>query len=85
VPDQEAQSSVLSPQSSSVPLLELRRVGKVFGGAVTAGCLYATRCPYVMEICGTAQPPPYEVGPAHRAACYLYQSSAVGDAAVAAR
>jgi peptide/nickel transport system ATP-binding protein len=35
------------------------------------GCRFATRCPYVMEICKTKDPPTKEMGPEHLAACFL--------------
>jgi oligopeptide/dipeptide ABC transporter ATP-binding protein len=36
------------------------------------GCAFAPRCPYRFDLCSTAPPPPYEVGPGQRARCYLY-------------
>jgi oligopeptide/dipeptide ABC transporter ATP-binding protein len=36
------------------------------------GCAFAPRCPYRFELCPTAPPPPYDVGPGQRARCYLY-------------
>jgi peptide/nickel transport system ATP-binding protein len=36
------------------------------------GCAFEPRCPKRFELCPTAPPPPYEVGPAQRARCYLY-------------
>lgn len=35
------------------------------------GCRFAARCPYVMEICKTKDPPIKEMGPEHLAACFL--------------
>jgi oligopeptide/dipeptide ABC transporter ATP-binding protein len=37
-----------------------------------SGCRFHTRCPFVMEMCKKERPPLYEVGPDHRAACYLW-------------
>jgi peptide/nickel transport system ATP-binding protein len=38
-----------------------------------SGCRFHTRCPVVIEgTCSKDQPPLYEVGPAHRAACLLH-------------
>ena len=34
-----------------------------------AGCPFADRCPWVVEACRAAPPPPLSVGPAHRACC----------------
>jgi len=38
----------------------------------TTGCLFADRCPYVMDICHTARPPLYRTAPKRVAACYRY-------------
>ncbi len=37
------------------------------------GCNFSTRCPRVMDICRTEDPPFKEYKPAHYAACYLYE------------
>jgi oligopeptide transport system ATP-binding protein len=39
------------------------------------GCRLVGRCPFEMPVCRTQEPPLAEVGPGHRAACYLYPSS----------
>jgi peptide/nickel transport system ATP-binding protein len=36
------------------------------------GCRYASRCPYVMDVCRTRPPPLIEVKPKHKVACFLY-------------
>ena len=36
------------------------------------GCAFEPRCPKRFELCTSAPPPSYEVGPAQRARCYLY-------------
>jgi oligopeptide/dipeptide ABC transporter ATP-binding protein len=36
------------------------------------GCRYAARCPYVMDVCRTREPPLIEVKPKHKVACFLY-------------
>ena len=40
------------------------------------GCAFASRCPFVMEVCTQADPPDYPVGPDHTAKCYLYSEKA---------
>jgi oligopeptide/dipeptide ABC transporter ATP-binding protein len=40
------------------------------------GCAFASRCPFVMEICVQADPPDFPVGPGHTAKCYLYSDKA---------
>ncbi|WP_417259221.1 ABC transporter ATP-binding protein [Celeribacter sp.] len=37
------------------------------------GCNFCTRCPKVMEICKTQEPPVVEVAPGHMSACHLHQ------------
>jgi oligopeptide/dipeptide ABC transporter ATP-binding protein len=41
--------------------------------ALPPGCAFGPRCPDRFEPCGTEPPPLYEVGPNHRARCYLHQ------------
>ncbi len=36
-----------------------------------AGCRFHTRCPYVMDLCRTQEPPAYHVQPAQWATCHL--------------
>ena len=36
------------------------------------GCAFEPRCPKRFDLCPTAPPPPYDVGPSQRARCYLY-------------
>lgn len=45
------------------------------------GCLYAARCPHRMDRCDEAAPALYEIGAAHRAACYLYEGGGPAPAA----
>ncbi len=37
-----------------------------------AGCAFAPRCPFAMEVCVQADPTDYEVGVDHTAKCFLY-------------
>ena len=37
------------------------------------GCNFCTRCPKVMEICKTQEPPVVEVAPGHMSACHLHE------------
>ena len=39
---------------------------------VDSGCRFYLRCPYRMDRCIENLPPPFEVGEAHYAACFLY-------------
>ena len=36
------------------------------------GCPFEPRCPKRFDLCPTAPPPPYDVGPSQRARCFLY-------------
>ena len=44
-----------------------------------AGCSFAPRCPFAMEICVQEDPPDYTVGPDHTAKCYLYSEHATPE------
>jgi peptide/nickel transport system ATP-binding protein len=39
---------------------------------VGAGCVFASRCPLVIERCRTSAPPPYPVEPGHVSSCYRW-------------
>jgi oligopeptide transport system ATP-binding protein len=61
------------------PQIELQRKRIILEGDVPSpanppkGCNFSTRCPRVMDICRTEDPPFKEYKPAHYAACYLYE------------
>jgi peptide/nickel transport system ATP-binding protein len=38
----------------------------------TSGCLFANRCPYVMDVCRTTRPPLFRTAPKRVAACFRY-------------
>jgi oligopeptide transport system ATP-binding protein len=38
------------------------------------GCRFHTRCPHRMDICSQQEPPLTEKAPAHRVACFLFES-----------
>lgn len=44
--------------------------------AVPSGCRLHPRCPYVMEVCKTREPPLVEVEPGHQVACWLHSKEA---------
>jgi oligopeptide/dipeptide ABC transporter ATP-binding protein len=56
---------------------------RVIGGAVPDGrialppCVFADRCPYVMEICRTEPPPTFDIG-SQQAACWLHDDAHAG-------
>ncbi|HEU5103893.1 MAG TPA: ABC transporter ATP-binding protein [Roseiflexaceae bacterium] len=45
-----------------------------------AGCRFHPRCPHVMDICTTETPALTQIGPNHRAACFLLSEQSVGTA-----
>jgi oligopeptide/dipeptide ABC transporter ATP-binding protein len=45
-------------------------------GALPPGCAFNPRCPDRFDPCTTTPPPAYDVGPEHRARCYLHDPSA---------
>ncbi|RFU61071.1 ABC transporter ATP-binding protein [Bacillus sp. V59.32b] len=44
-----------------------------------SGCVFRTRCPYVMEACATHKPQWQEVEENHFVACHLYNKKLIGD------
>ncbi len=56
----------LSPITGSVPSM----------AELPAGCAFAPRCPHAMPVCGREPPPMLELGPGHRARCWLYAKGA---------
>ncbi|MEZ4583832.1 MAG: ABC transporter ATP-binding protein [Caldilineaceae bacterium] len=44
--------------------------------ALPPGCRFAPRCPHAFARCMTAQPPIYELSPAHEASCFLLEEAA---------
>jgi oligopeptide transport system ATP-binding protein len=61
------------------PQIETQRKRIILEGDVPSpanppkGCNFSTRCPRVMDICRTEDPPFKEYKPDHYAACYLYE------------
>ena len=49
------------------------------------GCVFAPRCPHVMEICGKEEPPFFTVAEGHRAKCWLYTSQKEMEVQVGSR
>ena len=43
--------------------------------ALPPGCRFAPRCPHAFARCTTAQPPIYEISPAHEASCFLLEEA----------
>ncbi|MFA9397382.1 MAG: ABC transporter ATP-binding protein [Clostridiaceae bacterium] len=43
-----------------------------------AGCPFAQRCPYAMNICGESRPEYYQIGEGHRSACWLLDKDSPG-------
>ncbi|WP_135830248.1 ABC transporter ATP-binding protein [Halorussus halobius] len=44
-----------------------------------SGCRYRTRCPVAFDDCSRAEPPDYDIGPDHAAACLRYEEGGDGD------
>lgn len=44
-----------------------------------SGCVFRTRCPYVMKACATAKPEWKEIDTNHFVACHLYDKKITGD------
>ena len=54
-------------------------------GALPPGCAFNPRCPSRFEPCTSAPPPDYEVGPEHRARCFLHDPRAAANPDVRCR
>ena len=61
------------------PAIELKRKRIILEGDVPSpanppqGCHFCTRCPRVMDVCRTEEPPFKDYGSGHFAACWLYE------------
>ena len=62
IPTGSKDDTPIKPIAGTVPSL----------GNLPPGCKFATRCPYVMEICNKKMPDLIEQKPGHKVACYLY-------------
>jgi len=47
--------------------------------ALPPGCRFAPRCPLAFERCQTEQPPVYDLGPDHRASCFLVETPVTAE------
>jgi oligopeptide/dipeptide ABC transporter ATP-binding protein len=67
--------------ASTLSIEDARPIVRTMEGTVPdlanlpSGCRFHPRCPAVMERCHLADPPEFSVGPDHRAACWLRESS----------
>ena len=70
-----------------VPDPSLRRRPVILGGEtpdpsrIPSGCRFHPRCPLAFDRCPTVDPPLFEVGPDHRAACLLVEAGVEASAA----
>jgi peptide/nickel transport system ATP-binding protein len=72
---------------SAVPRLEnaeARGLRSIAGGVpdivnLPTGCRFHPRCPYVMDICRTVEPPTVEWRRGHTVACHLFSDSSNGE------
>ena len=71
-PDPDRRWAGLPPAGHSAPADRL---------ASRDRCLFAERCPYVMDLCWQARPPRYPAGAQH-AACHLHRPDAAAPAAL---
>jgi oligopeptide/dipeptide ABC transporter ATP-binding protein len=39
------------------------------------GCRFSPRCPHVMDVCRTSEPPMFDVGGGHVSRCWLHNTS----------
>ena len=50
-----------------------------------AGCRFHPRCPHAMQLCASDEPTLFDVGPQHRAACWLRDPKTMADKAKSAK
>lgn len=68
----------------SIPSLKERKPLKITEGIThdprnpPPGCIFQLRCPYVMDVCRTDEPPLRELKTRHQIACHLYEQTEDG-------
>ena len=69
----------------SIPSLKEKKPLKITEGIThdprnpPPGCIFQLRCPHVMDVCRTEEPPLRELKPRQEVACHLYELSADGE------
>ncbi len=72
--------ALIAAAPSPDPVLEASREVPRLSGEIPSpldppgGCRFHTRCPFVMPVCRSVEPPMLPAGPDHRAACHLLGS-----------
>jgi oligopeptide/dipeptide ABC transporter ATP-binding protein len=71
--------------AGALSIEEARPITRVMEGTVPdlarmpSGCRFHPRCPMVMDRCRTDDPPAFDMGSGHRAACWLHEEPTRGD------
>ena len=69
----------------SIPSLQEKKPLKVTEGIThdprnpPPGCIFQLRCPHVMDVCRSVEPPMRELTPGQRVACHLYELTPKGE------
>lgn len=57
------------------PLVRKARGAEAENHAVSQGCKFVDRCPFVMDVCRTKRPPLYQTDTRRAASCFLYEEA----------
>jgi peptide/nickel transport system ATP-binding protein len=69
----------------SIPSIKERKPLKITEGIThdprnpPPGCIFQLRCPFVMDVCRSKEPPLRELKPRHKVACHLYEAPHEGE------
>jgi len=67
---------VVSDAEEEVKPEKIVSTGEIAGALnLPPGCSFHPRCPFVMDVCKSVDPPLLEVGPEHFCNCHLYPNS----------
>jgi oligopeptide/dipeptide ABC transporter ATP-binding protein len=64
-----------APAAPAVPVLPAEPIQQA--RLMASGCAYRDRCPFVLPLCETTEPPLIEVGTGHWAACHRSQETLI--------
>jgi oligopeptide/dipeptide ABC transporter ATP-binding protein len=68
-------ASPAAPAAPAVPVLPAEPIQQA--RLMASGCAYRDRCPFVLPLCETTEPPLIEVGTGHWAACHRSQETLI--------
>ncbi|MEM3191440.1 MAG: ABC transporter ATP-binding protein [Candidatus Micrarchaeaceae archaeon] len=70
---------VLTEEEEKIKPQKIPNIGEISGALnIPSGCSFHPRCPFVMDVCKTVDPPIIEYSPGHYISCHLYSSEKFG-------